>query len=316
MHCHSFTHYNIFFTLCQKLFYITSISESMQVQFRTKCFYICTMIKNQNVILFLISLIFSTSILAQHTTKELKKHKDKIKKSIENNRVIESLDTVFYKGKAVCIYKTLHAGVFEDAEYALIALRTGQELFNINTVSEGKAPNVEYFYHVTSYDLNQTIKFLKGHDPMKELVINNCFTDSGVAIDKVKKVFLTKADNSKTDLQMILNTIVAANQIKKRDTLVTRNRNAMITIIMGTIQQDFKDIGKLQKSSAIEDGNIKTTITITALSGKLIATAKNENSTSKSWTIVTEKDNATHSLETGLIEENEIVKFLVEKLYL
>jgi hypothetical protein len=97
---------------------------------------------------------------------------------------------------------------------------------------------------------------------------------------------------------------------------VERNRSGMIQIFGNQIMQGGVHIGNVKKESSSGRGLIYE-ITVTQISGNLVAVARNQGITDHEWSVITAKDNVEHSISSSLgKDEEDVVKYLIEKLYL
>jgi hypothetical protein len=102
------------------------------------------------------------------------------------------------------------------------------------------------------------------------------------------------------------------------ESLLERDRDAMIQVFGKNVKQDFKNIATFKKSQRATRGTIVVRIKIYNHNGKQIAEATADGVMNTEYKIVTLKDNETHFVkaESSLYIVRDIVKSLVDDYYL
>ena len=97
--------------------------------------------------------------------------------------------------------------------------------------------------------------------------------------------------------------------------MIERNRNASLFVFINEIQQDDKVIGTFQENIS-KDKKTKT-LFIYILNGPRVAEATCEGDDCHTWSIVTKKDKANHSVISKQgSDRKDIVSYLIRTFYL
>jgi hypothetical protein len=293
----------------------------------------------------------------EYTEKELIKHEIAVQKSIIKEKAIVSLDTLFYIGKPVCLFieeskflGSLLKGTLKNmngTDAVWLRFITSQEAPNPQNLNyyefyfaaSGKRamlPStlgssleksiVKNGLFVNGYlDVNAENKFVAQHPVpnfMTAIIVNNhpnaSINTSGVTI--------IAGGNSGTGGYGNGNNggyggIGGSNNVNMANNsnyaLVPRNRNAMVQVIGTNIQQDFKSVGNITKTTQAQNGTIVTTYTVSLLTGITVATATAQGATSHDYSILTMKDNRLHQVNSTIgRDEMDIAQHLINMGYL
>ena len=258
---------------------------------------------------FSIILIFScVHIYAQVSAKDLAKHADKVAKSRDKAKNLVSLDTLFASGKPYCLMVGSKKILGGYGAYSVRPLGLADhEVIYLEMECEGSGSTAVWYWNMIFVDQGQKIRFRNGTMDLENTIVEyNLINETGLNIAGMNKLVLLKGGKSSTQPAPIQN-----------NRLVERNRNGMIQIFGNSIQQSGVQIGNITKEVKAESGGVITHYTINLPSGEVIATAKNSGATDHVWQIVTAKDNNSSSVSSTLgNDEKDIVKYLVEQLYL
>jgi hypothetical protein len=97
-----------------------------------------------------------------------------------------------------------------------------------------------------------------------------------------------------------------------------RNRQSPVFEAAGTIRQDNVVVGTCTSVTSSDRGKNIVTVTFMLPNGTKCAVATFEGVTEKTCTVVTMKDNRTHSftVKNSAMKEKEVAEFLVQNYYL
>ncbi len=296
----------------------------------------------------------SNALIAQHSEKELIKHEIAVQKSIAKEKAVVSLDTLFYIGKPVCIFieeskflGSLIKGTLKNLD--------GTDAVWIRYISSQEAPNPQnlnyYEFYFAASGKRGMLPVGIGTSLEKNIVKNGLFvdgyldknaSDKFVAMHPVPNFMTAIIVNNHPQAQINHSgvTVIAGGMGNSAGSggypgqnnggmnngggfnnpnyaLVQRNRNAMVQVIGSNIQQDFKSVGNITKSTVAQNGTIVTTYTVSLLTGITVGTATAEGATSHSYQILTFKDNRMHSLNSTIgRDETDIAQYLINMGYL
>ena len=271
---------------------------------------------------------FSLPAFSQNfSEKELKKHTEQVTKSKEKGIVILSLDTIFSKGVPYAIMKVEKSGFIKN--YSVRSLK-GEELIyvksetyetpNTNRVNQYDAATITHKYYRFTFIKSKNVaemesKGLKDKD-MEEVIVMNELIDGGAFVSSdAETKFIARYPptiSGNVNQPVVVNNIIVNNY-----NLVERNRSMQIFVSGADIKQDFKVIGTSQKSQQAANGTIIYTINVFLPDGVKIAVATSEGVSSKSWKVVTMKDNKVNYVESKFSDEiRSIAKYLVDSYYL
>lgn len=242
--------------------------------------------------------------------KEIKKHNEKVTKSREKGKNLQSLDTLFASGKPYCIMKPVKKVGFAWGEYSIRPLRINEEVMYLNLIGEGPAGSTTYFWDLSFLEHGKKIRFAQEED-MEDLIVKyDLLNDSALNISGMNKLLLVKGESP-----------INASGIKPKTTnaptLTERNRNGMIMVMGNKILQSNVHIGNISSETVTEKGSMFKQMTITFTDGNLVAVAKNGGITDHNWNLTTAKDNETHSIRSSLgKDDNDVIKYLIDNLYL
>lgn len=252
------------------------------------------------------------------SAKELKKHQEKVAESLAKNKVVVSLDTIFSSGTAYAVLHTTKKGLTNN--YTLHDLN-GNELVLIPTecVDDPAKPGSQRcfwtFLFIASGKRGEVPKLI-GTDVAElvveyDLVKNNAINPAGE--NKFLLRYPAKYTNPNNgQVNITINTAPAVTY-----NTVERNRNSMMRSIGTEIKQDNKTIATFTKNSSSQYGKTITTIVFMLPDGTRVAEAKGEGMNAKSWTVITLKDNVSHTVSsTRAQEELDIAQYLSERFYL
>lgn len=253
--------------------------------------------------------LLNTLVFAQsYTSKEIEKHNEKVKKSAEKSKNLVSLDTLFASGKPYCLMIGSKKILGGFGAYSVRPLGNIEfEAIYLEMECEGTGSTAVWYWNMIFVQQGQKIRFRNGTMDLENTIVDyNLLNETGVNLTGMNKLVLLKGNKTNPYLAPI-----------QGGQLVERNRNGMIQIFGMNIQQSGMLIGTIFKESKAESGGIITYITIKLPSGEIIATAKNSGATDHAWQIVTAKDHNNVSISSSIGEdEKDIVKYLVEQLYL
>lgn len=252
----------------------------------------------------------NSSAQVVHTEKELKKHAEKVQKSRDKGKNIRSLDTLFASGTPYCLMIGTRKGIAGiPSAYSVRPLKSpNEEEIFLTMESEGTGSAAVWFWDMVFINPGQKIRFKNGELDLENTIVDyDLFNDSALNIKGMTKLVLLKGPPGVN---------VPQAQAQKSG-MVDRNRSGMIQIFGEKIQQVGVHIGNISKSTVASDGNIITQITISFITGEIVAVAKNHGVTDHEWSVVTMKNNESHDISSSLgKDEQDIVKYLVESLYL
>lgn len=264
--------------------------------------------------------------MSQHTEKELKKHEEAKIKSLKRNRAVVSLDTLFYKGSPICLYNvestfmgTVMKGTvknMDSTEAIWTRFISNQEMPNVRNLSYFEfifvgSGRKAYVPNTLGSSFEKTIAteglfkdgFLNPAGEEKLVAQNPKPTFDGSTVVVVQ-------GNGRTE-------IIKQNVGENNSPLVQRNRFGSIQISGNLINQDFKQVGNINKRIEAKDGTIYTYYQISLPNGTDVATAIAKGATSRDYTVTTFKDNRSHSVVSSIArDEFDIAKFLIDNGYL
>lgn len=236
-------------------------------------------------------------------------------------------DKILVDGTEYAILKKTSKGL-EHAEFSLQTL-DGEEValakVSTDVVPSSTASRTagidEYYIHITFLNSgNQasmiySLAFKKQF--AKEVVKCNLFNEGKYNEGGEKKFMILnpyRANQDQTTTTVNVNVNDGGNSYQ----IVSRNRSAMIMVFNGEIQQDNTTIGSVTEDSGFNGGKQVKTYTFSLPDGTQVAYATVEGINTKTATIVTNKDNRTHTvaLTSNFNADKEIAKYLVSKFYL
>lgn len=266
---------------------------------------------------FFIILCCFVAIYADAQTKSekiMKKHLEKVAKSKEKGTVVLSLDTIFKSGVPYAILKDKKE-FFRVVEYNLFSLN-GTELAYIPFECVDKTTDCYYTFVFLDSGKKGEIKPSFSFDIEEVIVENNLVNDTTLNA-KAVDIFVLKHPQ-KLGLEKRNNQSASNNTDGIRYEMVERDRDAMIQIFGERIEQGFKRIGTVKKTTWSADGKIGDLLSFYLPNGFKIAEAKQEDVTSDKYRIVTLKDNKFHYIDIDNIAatKEEIAKLLIDKYYL
>lgn len=154
----------------------------------------------------------------------------------------------------------------------------------------------------------------------KELAQMQVIKDDQLNPDGVKRLLAKYNGRAERDLILTDNNTRNTIQVNWQPTIINRNKNAILFINKGKIEQDNQTIGLINHKEELSEGNIFQFFTITDLEGNQIAQAqKNNNSSLVSITTYNNKniqfDTPQKSINIFDLEKS-IVKKLIQEGYL
>ncbi|MBN2880896.1 hypothetical protein JXM83_02480 [Candidatus Woesearchaeota archaeon] len=261
--------------------------------------------------------VFSLSGFCQSKSSEdIKTHQDKISESKLEGTIILSLDTIFNKGIPYAVLKSKKKMFVYD--YTLYSLK-GNELVEITHKCDKEVKNCYYLF--LFYD-NGDIAEVKVFVGLKiyELIVENDLVIDTIINQNSKTKFLMKYPQKYSISDQQPKIVINIGNTNSNDDYKTveRNRNSMLQIFGKDIKQDFKLIGKVEKSTKSENGKILRIYSFYLPSGKLVAEATQVDLDSKSFNILTLKDNITRNITINIIgqESKELAIYLSKNYYL
>lgn len=266
------------------------------------------MSKKTYIIFLFLNIVFYAKA---QDSKEQKKHKEKIEKSFKKQSAEVSLDTLFYKGLPNCIYKITDKSFIGPNEISVFSLKNNIECFKIKmmSVGEGSATVYTWKWVVTLPNNNTVIDTKFGEMPYDLIAKYKVMNDSSINENGLKTFVSMEAIDKTVKVQIV--------QPNAKPLLVERNRTASIIIINESIKQDNQQIGVIKSSTKTQNGNMTEVYFIYNMQNVLIATAENEAFMGHHWHVVTASNNQMgHINSSSLEDKNDIVKYLIENLYL
>lgn len=148
----------------------------------------------------------------------------------------------------------------------------------------------------------------------KAIVENNLIVDNAINPEGEKRFLALYPSQIKDQATVVVN----VNTSGPDYTTVERNRSAAVMEINGTISQGGTTIGRCTSSDNNSGGKISTTIKYYLQNGVQCATATCDNIGAKTATVVTLKDNRTHTVNitNSAVKEKEIAQWLADNYYL
>lgn len=266
------------------------------------------------LVLSLIFLFYSVLSYSQVSEKEWNKHLAKIEKSREKQSVEVSLDTLFFKGNAYCLYvegKKMLGNVLDitikdlnGVDQMWCVLKTGNEL---------QHPEIATAYEITfSQSENKSLYInVLGNSLAKEIVKIDLFENGYYNSTKERKFMAMHPPLAKMGGEG------TPDQREVPYSTVERNRGAMVQVFGNVIKQDFVVIGNIKESQINSEGKIRTRYTITLPSGKGVAIAENEGINSHHWEVITMKDHKMHHVHSEIgKDQTDVINYLIKMLYL
>ncbi len=260
------------------------------------------------LLIFTILCLFLIQANAQPSDKELAKHAEKVAKSKDKSKNLVSLDTLFASGKPYCLMIGSKKILGGFGAYSVRPLGMPEhESIYLEMECEGSGSTAIWYWNMIFVDQGQKIRFRNGTMDLENTIVDyNLLSETGINISGMNKLVLLKGDKPMTQPAPV-----------QSNRLVDRNRNGIIQIFGNSIQQSGVQIGTITKEVKAESGGVITHYTINLPSGEVIATAKNSGATDHVWQIVMAKDNTNSTISSSLgNDEKDIVKYLVEQLYL
>lgn len=267
--------------------------------------------------IFLLLFFCATKVFSQTPTdKQIKRHREKVAQSKTEGTVIRSLDTIYNSGIP---YAVLKSKDMFNTGYNLFSLN-GTELIEIRWECTEDKEDCYYIFVFLQSGKRAEVGNFFGLRVEKLIVENNLVNDSAINAEGETK-FLTKYPpelSNKTKQPEVNTNTGGAGTVANPYETVERNRLSTIQVFGSEIKQDFKVIGTYSKKSASGQGKILNVIAIYLPNGTKIAEATQEDTNSKSYRIVTMKDNKTHSVTVKYFgqEVEDIAKYLSDNYYL
>ena len=210
--------------------------------------------------------------------------------------VIMDNDTAVVNNQKLFFIKTIKKGLLGNGAELSIRTMDGKELI---FYTDGEFAFMDDGAKAL-YNGKEKIKFVA-----QAVVDNELINDNGLNAD-AKKRFLIK--------YKIPEPVFAAD-----GKMVERDRTAMIFVTNGKIKQGGVQIGLVKETTQLTANNRVEWVTeIKFLDGSMCAKTFSPELNSTSVRIVTAKDNKTHiySAKNSLFVQDEVIKFLVDRLYL
>ena len=200
----------------------------------------------QKIILILCVFLSLNNLNAQDS-KEQKKHKEKIEKSLKKQSAEVSLDTLFYKGLPYCIYKANEKSFLGVSDVSVFSLKNNTECFRIKMKTEGEGSTAVYTWKwvVTLPNNNTVIETKYGEMPYNLIVKYMVMNDSIINESGLKLLVSMEAIDKTVKVQI--------GQPSK-PVMMERNRAAMVMIMGENIMQDNKNIGQIKQSTKTANG--------------------------------------------------------------
>lgn len=262
-------------------------------------------------------------------------HFDMVEDSRKYGRIAVSMDTIFQKGERFGIIKKVGADAIsvrnlEDKELIYIKKESYKGVEDLVFNTNGQYYSVFLFHSLNKQaDVDNYIWGLKGY---AEIVINAGLIQGNeldeAAVDRFVLANGMKATQKRenSELSSIFGkTSNNSNENKTSTTTnsgtgyVTRNKNASISLNYDKIEQDFKVIGVVKRSTGMSmSGSKINVIAITFPNGTGVAEAQSELSNDTEWNIMTAKDGKQHHITISIkgMEVEEIARFLIVNNYL
>lgn len=226
--------------------------------------------------------------------------------------------------------------IFSNAKPYAIMTSTGglQAVYSIRTLTNKEIAIASYDATIAE-DANKNTYYrvtfsgdgAYGHFPntlglgkrLAKVIVENDLVHDSVANAEGEKRFLAiyparlPGNNPATVVIVNNNTTNNTNY-----TPVERNRNATIFVNGTDISQDFKTIGSVTSQNSMGGGHSYTTLSYTLPNGVKVAEATFTDYKYNTCTVVTLKDNATHTIQltNSAAKEKEVVEWLVKNYYL
>jgi hypothetical protein len=261
--------------------------------------------------------LFSFGIVAaQPTAKELEKHRKAVEQSRSKSKVIISLDTVFNRGKAYCIVKTVTQGYGLRDNYDVYDLEEKNIFFA--KANKGKdSYDLVFLDSIKRRITTPPIRYFEDH-----LVESNFFKNGKLDENAVKKYFLINEENKEKEVKseekesLLSQLKIAAGIGNNNVEIVERNRNGSVFSAGTNLMQNAVIIGTFKRTT---NSDIKAQITIMSVNNKVIAEGTCQQMVNcRTVNVLTFKDNQMHvvQLDNDLMIETKIAEFLVKYGYL
>lgn len=272
------------------------------------------------IILTLTIALFSMSVSAQLSDKEVKKHQKKILESIEKKKGISSLDTLFCKGKPNALVNVISKSFLLGVEEQTIQGLDNKKDYIVISYKSYTDQNqvVRYYnhYQFPGLKMNCDVPHELGSLDVYETICKfQLLNEYGLDTMKVE-LFTVLKGKIKT------NNIASGGQGAQQDVnnynvIVPRNKQSFLMFLGDNIQQDSKMIGSIVKSTVNGKDGLLTQYSIFNSVGATICTATETKFMSHEWNLLTYKNNRFNTLISSIgKDKDDIVKYLIDNGFL
>lgn len=269
-------------------------------------------------------------------TSEMQSHFRLVEESRKYGRICVSKDTMFNKGERVGImkkigYEAISVRNLEDKELIYIKKESYKGVEDLVFNTTGQYYLVFVFHSLNKQaEIENTMWGLKNY---AQVLINAGLIKNGEldpeAVDRFVLAHGQKESQKRenSELSSIFGKITSGGNENKSGTTTTntnsgyveRNKNSSISLNYDKIEQDFKVIGLVKRSSGMSmTGNKINVISISFPNATGVAEAQAEIDKDSEWKIMTAKDGKQHNVTINIkgMEVEEIARFLIVNNYL
>lgn len=251
--------------------------------------------------------------------RDVSKRNEVIQKSLEKQKGILLGDTVYYLGKANCLYIVEKKFLGSTIQATCKALN-GKETFWLNMKTNEYLPNNDpnkRYFEIVFVSSNAKIHYHGTENALiRDVAKFNLFQD-GVFNPEAERKFCTMTNSTSINT----GTVVYQNNVPSNPNnpygKVERNRSGMIQAQGNQIIQDGQVIGTFSQFKQAINGTIQNEITFYLPNGSMIARCTAYGATSHNFNVITTVDNRNAEISTGMITEaQDLSRYLVNNGYM
>ncbi len=268
-------------------------------------------------IIVLVLIVFSTTLIAQPTEKELKKHNKEILNSKENSKGIMSLDSFYCNGEALAKVNVLKKSLLMGVEEQTIqCFKSIVPQIIVTKLSYKNNQNIDVYYEhyeFTTLNLKCDVPVtIGGLSVYGNLCKYQLFNKNGLDTNKVETFVVIKGQ-IKTPVSVVQSTPTNNDY----NVIVPRNKEAFLFFFGDVIQQDQVNIGTIVKSRVQTINGFVDQYQVFNSKSTLICTITQSAIASSDWNFLIYKDNKFTTQNIGFgKEKEEITKYLIKFGYL
>jgi hypothetical protein len=274
---------------------------------------------NMERILLIICCVLSFTLQAQHTSREIKKHRQVVSESKTLRTAVTSLDTLFIAGRPYGMVRIFARDSQIITAQSIHSLDSGKTLIEISHLEKINAGPDRFSFFLFSFPaldmMCEVQSRSKGQDIYSTIQQYGLLAPNGLDTVQVETFVVLKGRINMVSVDGARNKQATKHEmIIEKSIIVPRDQNKPLVFTSENIEQGGVVIGSFTEGVAeTPNGQVKK-ISVYNSIGALICTATETTTGSKEWRLLTYRDNKFYSMRSASGNDKEEVALYLIKL--